>query len=356
MARKSYALQLKGYVGGWNFDRNYVDYVLGNNADREIDVLIDSLGGSVASALSIASAFHNHGQVNVHFVGMNASAATIASLGAKHISIDSAAMYLVHQCATEVCEWSAMNAEQLSSFIAKLKLEQANLAKIDDNIANMYAVKCKKPADQLLSLMQVGGWLTAKEALEWGFVDEITDFDDEDAPILTDEVASALAAEGIPIPNIPVKAKDSAFAKFLASIANLFHSTPEPEITNSQFNQPKPKSIMKKNLTTLCALLALSDVEFEEGRTTLTEAQADAVEDALASKDKSIAELQQQIAKQQENIQTLQEQIASLQQQPAEQTTTVINNGSEPSDQAASPVRSYCDTVNAAMSLRESIM
>ena len=45
-------------------------------------MLIDSLGGSLAMALSIVAAFRNHENVNVHFVGMNASAATIASLGA----------------------------------------------------------------------------------------------------------------------------------------------------------------------------------------------------------------------------------------------------------------------------------
>ena len=63
-------------------------------------MLIDSLGGNLATALSIAAAFKNHGKVSVHFVGMNASAATIASLGAAHISIDKNAMYLVHKCST----------------------------------------------------------------------------------------------------------------------------------------------------------------------------------------------------------------------------------------------------------------
>ena len=52
--------------------------------------------------------------------------------------------------------------------------------------------------------MKVGGWLSAKDALEWGFVDEITDPDDEPAPVLTDAVASGLTAAGIPLPNLPI--------------------------------------------------------------------------------------------------------------------------------------------------------
>ena len=56
MSKTTYNISLKGYVGGWDFDRLTVD--------------------------------KNYGKVNVHFVGLNASAATIALLGAAHISID----------------------------------------------------------------------------------------------------------------------------------------------------------------------------------------------------------------------------------------------------------------------------
>lgn len=91
-------LHLKGFVGGYDFDRDYVDDILSKNPGKPVNELIDSTGGSLATALSISSAFKRHGDVSVHFVGMNASAATIASLGAKHVSIDTAAWYLVHKC------------------------------------------------------------------------------------------------------------------------------------------------------------------------------------------------------------------------------------------------------------------
>lgn len=79
MPKKSYAIQLKGYVGGWDFNRADVDEVLSQNQNTHVDVLIDSTGGSLATGLSISAAFKNHGDVAVHFVGLNASAATIAS-------------------------------------------------------------------------------------------------------------------------------------------------------------------------------------------------------------------------------------------------------------------------------------
>lgn len=94
---KDFQLYLKGSVGSWNFDSDFVDYVLGKNKDKEVHVLIDSLGGRVDAALSISSLFKNHGNVHCHYVGMNASAATIASMGAKRITMDANALYLVHK-------------------------------------------------------------------------------------------------------------------------------------------------------------------------------------------------------------------------------------------------------------------
>ena len=194
MAKKNYNLHLKGYVGGWDFDADYVDYVLGKNQDGEVNVLIDSLGGSLAKALSIVAAFRNHGNVNVHFVGMNASAATIASLGAKHVSMDSSAMYLVHKCSMEFFQWASANSDKLRSIIKEAEQMKEDLDKMDANVAEMYAAKCKREPSELLALMKKGGWLTAKEALEWGFVDEITDFEDDMAPVITDDMAADISS------------------------------------------------------------------------------------------------------------------------------------------------------------------
>ena len=47
MAKTKYNLHLKGYVGGWDFDSDYVDFVLNKNTDKEVAVLIDSLGGQL---------------------------------------------------------------------------------------------------------------------------------------------------------------------------------------------------------------------------------------------------------------------------------------------------------------------
>ena len=86
----------------------------------------------------------------------------------------------------------------------------------------------------LLALMKVGGWLTAKEALDWGFVDEITDLADEQAPKLTDAIASAMANAGMPIPNISISdsEKESALSKSLAELTSFFRPN-SPTVSNT---------------------------------------------------------------------------------------------------------------------------
>ena len=320
MAKTAYHISLKGYVGGYDFDRSTVDATLAKNEGKEVNVLIDSLGGSLATGLSISAAFRNHGKVNVHFVGLNASAATIASLGAAHISIDAGAMYLVHQCSMAFFEWGCLNSAQFDTLIADCEKIKADLDKLDLNCAQLYARKCRKPTADLLALMKVGGWLTAKEALDWGFVDEITDLADEPAPKLTDSLASAMANAGMPIPNIPLAEQDreSAFGKFLSAITSIFKSqTPNamPSDTTTKTYSEEEYNALNQKLTDANAL---------------TESQKKTIED----RDKTIADLQ-----------------AKLAAKPAVESKQVVEDSKPGEQQTKNDVEQFVDTYNSARAL-----
>jgi len=301
MATKNtnYQLHLKGFVGGYDFDADYVDYILAKNSGKEVHVLIDSLGGKSNTALSIFSAFKRHGNVNVHFVGMNASAATIASLGARHITMDSSAMYLVHKCSIGFFEWGQLNSDGLQALIDNIEHQKADLDKLDANIAQMYATRCHKEASELLDLMKAGGWLTAQEALAWGFVDELTDYEDETAPVLTDAVAMAMADAGIPIPSNFVKAptvEQSAIARFFNSLASFFTGAQRHQITNDQTtNSPNNQTPMKKIFTSICAILACEHLLSNDGKVTLDDGQLEQVETAITTDKQTISQLQAQM-------------------------------------------------------------
>ena len=242
-------MHLRGYVGGWDFDAEYVDYILNKYKDQPVNVLIDSLGGSLATALSIVASFRRHGNVHVHFVGMNASAATIASMGAKSITMDSSAMYLVHKCSVEFFKWASANSDKLAEIIKEAEQKKTDLEKMDLNVAQLYASKCKKKTEDLLALMKKGGWLTAQEAMEYGFVDEITSFDEDEAPIITDSIAADMMASGIPVPSSFIHNEEQhtgLFTRFVESLTRFFSS----ENKNQNNNKPKNETEMKNQTTT----------------------------------------------------------------------------------------------------------
>ena len=96
-------ISFKWYFGGLDFDRSKVDKELAKHEGKERNVLIDSLGGSLATGLSISVAFKkHHGKVNVHFVGLSTSVANIASLGKTHIFYANGDMCLDRKYALDV--------------------------------------------------------------------------------------------------------------------------------------------------------------------------------------------------------------------------------------------------------------
>ncbi len=352
MPQPKYNLHLKGFVGGYDFDRDYVDYILAQNAGKPVNVLIDSTGGSLATALSISSAFKLHGDVSVHFVGMNASAATIAALGAKHVSIDTAAWYLVHKCSNEFFKWSSLNADQMADLISALERQKADLDKLDAGVAAMYAAKCRKDPKALLDLMKVGGWLSAKEALEWGFVDEITD-EPEDTAALIFEVrgegttASARAAAGMPIPNVPVADRESGLGRFFAAIASMFKaSNAATPVINNQSNTPQMSTII---FPALCAALALDSLELSGDKAT-----ASLSVEQLAKIDKALNGNAAEIKAKDTEIATLKARVAELEKAPAETTSAIVSTSQQP-EKPESPMDAFSASVRRAREIYDQL-
>ena len=369
-----YHLHLKGYVGGCDFNADDVTATLRSNPDTEVAVLIDSTGGQLSTALSIYSAFRSHGNVHAHFVGMNASAATIASLGAKRITMDASALYLVHKCSMAVFEWASMNADQLQDYITALLKQKTNLDKMDCDVSAMYAARCRKPQEDLLALMKTGGWLTAKEALEWGFVDELTELEGDEKPELTEALVHAMAEAQMPIPSIPYsdngrhpQHSEPLFSRFMAAMASLFKPSvegntatspiPIPQTSTSNAT-PKPDTQMK-HYTCIEAALKVSEgfTPNSEGHVTLTEAQLQAIEDALQTHESNATTMQNQVTDLQEQVTslttkntTLAEQVNALKGTPAAQSPAVVGVHIEEGQQPT-PADDYLSHVSSAKEL-----
>ena len=238
---KTYDLYLINSVGSYSFDADYVRYILSRKAGKPVNVLIDSLGGSLAAALSISAAFRDHGDVHVHFTGMSASAATIASLGAKEITMASDAWYLIHKASIEIYEWASLNADQIEEKCRELEKKKAELARFDLAIAGYYAKRCKKDPKDLHDLMSKETFISAKEALEWGFVDSIEDIEGDEKAEITEKIAADLTARGIKIPD--ALRRQSPFARLLDKITNIISPSPSMDKKNTPENEKqKPEN------------------------------------------------------------------------------------------------------------------
>lgn len=325
MAKIKYDLHLKGYVGGWNFDADYIDWVLEKNKDKEVNILIDSLGGRADTALSIYAAFKRHGNVNVHFVGMNASAATIASMGAKRITMDASAMYLVHKCNISFFKWAVLNSDDLQKLQESITKEKKNLDKLDSNVAEIYAKKCKKTSQALLDLMKEGGWLTSKEALEWGFVDEVTEYQEDEAPVIDNLTAQVMASEGIPMPK-GLKSQ-GAWSKFRCALTEIFYPSQNTNLKSQTSNLNSHK--MDKKYVNVCDILKCDTLSVEEEEVTLSEAQVDSIESAISEDRKTIQSLNDRITALESEKAKLQSQIDNLKKKPAEESHQVVSEKKE---------------------------
>lgn len=352
---KNYNLFLKGDVGGWNFSSDMVNYVLDKHKDAEVHVLVNSLGGYAHEALAISSLFKLHGNVHVHYVGMNASAATIAAMGAKRITIDADACFLVHKCLNLVFEWDWMNADELSEHIKQLEKMKTNQEVLDGCVAGLYARRCKKSKNELLELMSKDTWMSAQEALDWGFVDEITNESEDKGIELSQASAASLSAAGIPLPPAYDKQKTSMMERFFAFFKPLF-SNQAPD--NDTEGAAKKSPIMAK-LTALSALLGAT-LAMSDDKLTLSAEQVDKVNDTLdenkktidslnssvADKDKEIADLKASIAEKDKTI-------ADLRKEPAAPTSGVVDTKKD--DDPYAPV-SEADALAASKAFMEASM
>lgn len=136
---------------------------------RKVVVNIRSTGGDVQDALLIYEALTAlKARVETICYGYTASAATIiaqaASEGGRKMSANG--LYLIHRSRT--------NAD---GDVEALSTKADLLRKTDDRIANIYAQRSGRSAEEFVSLMAEnngnGRWLTAQEALDAGLIDEI---------------------------------------------------------------------------------------------------------------------------------------------------------------------------------------
>lgn len=202
--------------------------------EKEILVEINSGGGSVYAGAEIYYALKKfNGTVNVEIPSIAASAATFIAMAGHKVSMSIIGQFMIHGAST----YAAGNHKSMD--------DAGNfLRNIDESIINAYLTKTSKTRDELRAMMDKDTWMTAQQALDAGFIDEILFANSQ-----PDAVANHSTADNN---LLPVEVIDKIKAEILANKG----VTPEPiNSTTTAEPVPEPENQKKEdspmNLETL---------------------------------------------------------------------------------------------------------
>lgn len=127
-----------------------------------LNIYVNSPGGDVFASQAMVSMLKRHSaEKNVYIDGLMASAATFF-VGVGKVYMPSNSMIMVHNPSTIV--WG--NATDMRKVAD-------DLDKIRESMLAIYREKTGKTDEEIIALLDAETWMTAEEAVEYGFADEL---------------------------------------------------------------------------------------------------------------------------------------------------------------------------------------
>ena len=163
-------IDLFGYVGGskefndgFN-EKDFLDEIRSIPEDNELQISVNSFGGSVYTALSIYALLKAHkGSIAFRVDGTAMSAATIiTSVPGAKVTMPKGSMMMIHK----VSSIAMGNTDDLRKVADDME-------KLEENIIAIYAEKTGRDADEIREKVNAETYFTAEEAVEFGLADEI---------------------------------------------------------------------------------------------------------------------------------------------------------------------------------------
>lgn len=157
-----------GDIGGPVNDADIAAELYGYAAQyKSIDIRINSLGGSVYAGLAIFNAIRNSdADIHIYVDGVAASMASVIALCGKPVQMSRYARLMLHN----VYGGCYGNKQDLKDMAMEIE-------GLEDTLAEMYAARIGKEKQEIKDTYFDGKdhWLTAREALDLGFIDGIYD-------------------------------------------------------------------------------------------------------------------------------------------------------------------------------------
>lgn len=139
-----------------------------DDINEDITLEVNSNGGLVTVGSEIYTALKNYeGHVTVEVTGMAASAASVAIMGADTVKMSPTAQIMIHKA---LLTRATGNSDDLEKAVNALKSS-------DQSIINAYVSKTGLSEDEIFEMMKNETFMSANEAVEKGFADEIMTFE-----------------------------------------------------------------------------------------------------------------------------------------------------------------------------------
>jgi ATP-dependent Clp endopeptidase proteolytic subunit ClpP len=131
----------------------------------QIDLHINSPGGVVFDGITIHNLIKQHpANVTTYIDGLAASIASVIALAGDKVIMAANALYMVHN-PTGLAMGTASDMRSLADV----------LDKVAGTMVGTYVGKTGKPDAEIRAMLDAETWMTADEALEHGFIDEISE-------------------------------------------------------------------------------------------------------------------------------------------------------------------------------------
>lgn len=166
--------------------KKLLDQLPEDNSDVVIEV--NSQGGVVNAGSEIYTALRNYkGNVTAEVTGMAGSSASFAIMGADKVVISPTAQIMIHKASFREVSGNSDDLDRASDA----------LKSIDKSIINAYVAKTGIDEATLMDMMKKETYMSAHEAVELGFADEVMSFEavanGADNMLSDDEIAQARA-------------------------------------------------------------------------------------------------------------------------------------------------------------------